>query len=983
MSKRYNEDGFLELPAGNLCFPKVVHNSPVGSGGPRAVWQGYSAHPIPYSKELGELLSEELTKVLNLDMSLWLTYECNSVITSLVKNELKRTICALHGYYSSSNPVLSKGYFTRGIKDINFAAWLKKVRTYSLIYSTRSTFVEWPSDWDDTDAWLIQDIGDVFNYKYWFFWEEKPAMDWLVYHFIPTKAIDPDDMIEFKQVVRELIAPLNVEKVEPEEILLSNSSSGTWSDLKKKKGKVWEVKQTENSFSSTALEGHITYAYKGPLEIRECITLSIAQSNSVRLIDKQVQAVVERLQDSIHIRDPDVFDEKIAKFFDENEFFYNRDLTKEGMTKPRELCIAMLDVLQEKWPDFPAWKYKTIYSDLHITDDKTGVRRHCDRGHGLGMANALTTLMQVTIFNLIKKDDIFGRLSEDFSALFLNDDGSIASNNLQNLETYSDLEAAELERFDLLPKDTKTWYGKTGVICERYKGKYNKKESYCKYIHRIPFAACNIVHAKSMVNLVHDLRWGEVEEGLLQTLVNFFGEEFAQNEWKMPACLGGWYGPVYKGVRLDLLQIKGSFDEMRGLEAGPAIIKPPQYKKRKNEQEIYRDPITSRYNVDLGDFNDYFGIKQPMNKVKAKFARMHNERSIESWLRKEEQRRRLLTLKRYPSCLSIGEFVTEVVRRNPLQDYLPPLDLIVSVNRDVASFRSDRHKIRPINKTLSALEAIKPGCTRKDILPVPWLPGMTIYEKNQSAEERASEMVFYMPGGIDNIAKHPMQFDSKQRVLRRRDWNDSYAVWEVYASLTGNWNYPLPYRISKGGEFLKSHEGTLQTLETNVFGEDFPRFFQVFGNELELFIKDPGLAQALLDDVYGPEEVKQDNPEPEVTEQREWQIGDFTDWYWMTSPDYNVPGAILDIWGVARQLCDATTQYKSASERLEFQGAKMEPFGTLPAPCEEWEKILRGMLKLIVTHIRDDIYMAEFPAPDDIWASGSDDEGGIGLFWDG
>jgi len=60
-----------------------------------------------------------------------------------------------------------------------------------------------------------------------------------------------------------------------------------------------------------------------------------------------------------------------------------------------------------------------IYDSFSLRVD--GVKETFPRGHGLGMANALTTIMQCATFHYLIAE---GELSGDVSALFYNDDMS-------------------------------------------------------------------------------------------------------------------------------------------------------------------------------------------------------------------------------------------------------------------------------------------------------------------------------------------------------------------------------------------------------------------------------------------------------------------------------------------------------------------------------------------------------------------------------
>jgi hypothetical protein len=68
-----------------------------------------------------------------------------------------------------------------------------------------------------------------------------------------------------------------------------------------------------------------------------------------------------------------------------------RDLKKEGLTKPRFILKIILDELHLRWPKLKAFEYPEFFDSFKIP----GV--DAVRGHGQGMANALTTIMQIAL----------------------------------------------------------------------------------------------------------------------------------------------------------------------------------------------------------------------------------------------------------------------------------------------------------------------------------------------------------------------------------------------------------------------------------------------------------------------------------------------------------------------------------------------------------------------------------------------------------
>jgi chloramphenicol O-acetyltransferase len=119
------------------------------------------------------------------------------------------------------------------------------------------------------------------------------------------------------------------------------------------------------------------------------------------------------------------------------------------------------------------------------------------------MGNALTTIMQSALFNLIREEFLIsiGRVPI-LEAIFLNDDGTIASDEEDVIESYDDFEDTALKRYGIMKKKSKSTKGSGTVFCENYFAAdlpdISRKESYLRNEFNKPFSAHNIVHAKML-----------------------------------------------------------------------------------------------------------------------------------------------------------------------------------------------------------------------------------------------------------------------------------------------------------------------------------------------------------------------------------------------------------------------------------------------------------------------------------------------------
>jgi hypothetical protein len=864
----------------------------INSNLPDYVWQGYATQPIDYSPELARIMREDAIVWYRLGHRERLRHIAPSIVTKYCGNEYKRWLMALEGYDLSPGITIPTLELIENIVNKDYAAFLKLVRRASFLESSSGYSLEEDPKLNGIPRFHIKDIGQIFNYKYWFFWSEEPGDDWK-HFFLPLDRPSKETEIQFKKALREIL-PDAIISVPEEEVQLANSSSTCLSSLDPRvKSKVWKEKNMlHNGFSKKPLYGMLSYAHKGPLEVRECIVLTVEQSNSVKLIDKQVMEVIEKIKTSAQIRSTEKFHKRISKFFDKFQWFVNRDLTKEGMTKPRFLLKWMIEELEIKFPLCPAWKYKEIYNSLTILNE--GEDHVTKRGHGLGMANALTTLMQCTVFKMItNKDKFIEEVHGNFGALFFNDDGSIGFSDENDAIRYGEFEEETLEELGLLRKATKTDISLVGVICENYKGGMNHKESYGRYIHRLPFAACNIIQAKAINSVCWSPEFGEPETLLLDELTQFYGWERFPEERNVPYAFGGWVAPTIRGVRLDLIQMEPSLYR-QGIELGEPKLKPSYHKKTKKGM-TYTSPFEDIYGIDLDrETSKLFGFKISMGEAQAAFQRNYNRESIESWLDSQANLRRNLKVKpkRQPSDLEVYNWLVET---HPTKDFLPTPEICNSISEEECSIYGLKNKLPLSNSLMRQIKHFKKDAIAADICPIPGFPGIKIAgKKSLTASERQSEEYLInavSPGFI------PRAFEvyTSNRILTRHDWIDSYSVWDVYKSIYNTKKYPIPLMRSKGADIIKDGENHIFEWESCEWEKETQIGENLFGWS---FIRQGGTLEASLwatKEVYSSLKEEQNSVVSKDTISSEYGIKDFKSWQFSGKP-WNIPEYTLNLF---------------------------------------------------------------------------------------
>jgi hypothetical protein len=269
---------------------------------------------------------------------------------------------------------------------------------------------------------------------------------------------------------------------------------------------------------------------------------------------------------------------------------YCRDFSKEGLTKPRNLLGIMLEELHEYFPDelafiephfFDAWDIETPQGN-----------RSTARGHGLGMANELTTFMQFIIedMNFTKRPNL--RAGVDWSG-YLNDDAAIIFDKWSFADEYKFVDMKTCSDLGLAFK-TKASFLSVGtvVLCEIYSSAYspkiNNKDIFAKVALGTLYKAINASHARSLFSSIEV----GVEPVQVQTVQEYWGFVLYPNEFKQIKELGGWIPDTEEKIRIDFA-FQNDFDlvghiQLRAYEAYKEVkFVPHPWDKKKVRTKVY------------------------------------------------------------------------------------------------------------------------------------------------------------------------------------------------------------------------------------------------------------------------------------------------------------------------------------------------------------------------------------------------------------
>jgi hypothetical protein len=653
----------------------------------KSIYQGKNQSPIEYDNTLAKELERELVRIFNNKTKPHLQLPSKRFPPDIAI-ELKRYSTAVEAYLDSSNPVNSRAELIEGISDINFATQLKNTRLVAFLHTMGSYLLEDDPKLDKLPRYRIKDIGDVFNFNYCFNWKVPEDDKDYMYGHKPVLPLRDDQKENIRRILlREL--PDNIESVKKEEVLLKLSGSSSFT------GKVWKEKERHNSFSTKGLKGRRVLAQTGPGTCRDTVVLPVDQVNSVSLIEKQCMLICEKLLYSEYRRDFDKINKNIDDFYEKYFYFYDRDIEKEGITKPREFIQVILDTLEEKYPNFPAWEYKGIYSSytLLVEDGEDRMIEHkMERGHGLGMGNALTTIMQVVLFHLMterlaEEDDV----SDEISGMFYNDDGCVGCMNEATLNTIEDIDAEICLDYQVRRKDKKTHSGMGAVFLENY-WRLNRKESYLRYFELLAFSCTNITSAKSFFNSFVITQY---YENIMEDLLNFWGYEFFPTENRHPYSFGGWVSPNFKSLNLSFYEEKPMvcYESLRAYYTIKAF---PKVKINEKGDRIIKDPLSQIYgnNLNLNNKEAEFFYQQPEKFFLKKFRAIGKQKNfcdIEEKFVELRQREFDKIRLDEPVDIIFKRIYQETVKTDVDTDYFPPweeklCDIYDDINERVESF---------------------------------------------------------------------------------------------------------------------------------------------------------------------------------------------------------------------------------------------------------------------------------------------------------
>lgn len=450
---------------------------------------------------------------------------------------LKYVITALESFKSIGShrgrfsDVVDMAVSREGIKK------LKRIRTKSfLVHCANTTLLDEPDWWKDIESLYIDDIGDIFNYVFAYFWEEEDEKDYLI---AKTPLVtDPEIVKQFESTFNNMLSTcVDFDPIKKQEVLLRVSS--TIALEQGKRVPHFLAKSHSLGFSRVRSPGDRVFFTTDPGKGRDAIINEVEDLNTIQLINDNVRSFLSKnYPEMINSRSAKRNLERYVRRCKKYPFFYCRDIKKEGLSKPVYLLKIMLDCLQKRYPNVEAFAYSDFYTGRWLEELEPV------RGHALGMANDLTTLMQIIIYHQVNMrlgDEESHAVGERFLAH--NDDQIVfISATEESVEDYVNTD------FDvciglgiLISKDKSFFSTQACVFCETYfmRGNpgINDKGSYKEREMRLLERASSILEAKLYLgSLKGDLR--RLDEAIGRAYSKH-GFEFSPLELTLGSGLGG------------------------------------------------------------------------------------------------------------------------------------------------------------------------------------------------------------------------------------------------------------------------------------------------------------------------------------------------------------------------------------------------------------------------------------------------------------
>jgi len=434
-----------------------------------------------------------------------------------------------------------------GLYDKDYSVKVKRFREFNLF-----KYLECQPYYDEFEEdELVEHLENVSELPdpQWFPNWTREESD-LEYFLRPLSPFSDEIIDEFNEVAISLLSGLNFKVLEPQEILYKMSATRD-ANLESN----WNLKKCPK-FSNTIGSIRRCQVFIGPQNYREAVAYTHESLLTFTLISEQCLEVLRNFEeDLIHLKIRGKrWDKKTKNLLKNNSYYIMRDFKKFGLTTPRFWFSRILKILNELYPEVPAFQYCNFFDEATLKEytKKSMSILGTPCGPGLGFHGSLGSIFQIILLRIIGKRIIQQDSDCKISFLVYNDDMVVASPHDHVVEAFFEVDSQIERDYQVLYSRKKTVWSQSGFkICECYYTKFENKfdwqhvNAYRRF-NQI-FTACNITHAKAICNSLPDKAWVYGRD----QITRFWGFEFDSEEANYPYCLGGWHTKHTHGYKND------------------------------------------------------------------------------------------------------------------------------------------------------------------------------------------------------------------------------------------------------------------------------------------------------------------------------------------------------------------------------------------------------------------------------------------------
>lgn len=431
-----------------------------------------------------------------------------------------------------------------------FTEWVKDYFQYSYR-------VAYGINFDQPDVKPLMGYNDVFPYQGLLKFHEN-IQDY-EYSMFATGIPLEDDLDSLREVFEEMFREVgDFELISKLEILNESSTSSCYDD--KNDRTIPNCLFNDNSFAKEMV-GRRCVVPVFPGGVRDTVILTKRSSNTIRLLERQMRHILEKIPESAVTFYPETFHRRLRKVQNIKvpAVHFLRDIKKCGLTFPMDNFLDTFIEVGNRVYNTEFFNEFNIYKERKVRGfnpkDPTEYVYPL-RGYFLGMANHLATFFLIACHRLALKDfeEEFPDVNLGVRSIFGNDDCDIAiwdkddpfdsRHNYELCQTYAEHHKRVFNMFSVWYNSKKSFFSYSSLFFEEYSiADFKKKQSRYALVLANALSLPSIRLAKNHVKsflasddeiLVEDFI------PLLNYVVDKFGYEFYPDEANFDYYWGGW-----------------------------------------------------------------------------------------------------------------------------------------------------------------------------------------------------------------------------------------------------------------------------------------------------------------------------------------------------------------------------------------------------------------------------------------------------------